>query len=346
MNARVGIAVVALGLMGVTVGCKRESGGATTQGSPSPGTAASGAADVKLPTSTTRATYREEALVVTIGTTGIRIGETRAAIIPLPPAGEAALGVTGEYKGGTRASFYLTALGDAVRSHWGDASPEAPRATLVVDETVPFRVLVEVLFTLGRLRVSDVCLAVHKDARRACIEYKMPGAGPTTAALSNQADEMQLAMLGALGSSSATSNVLKAPDASAPPARASASAAAAPSPAPAQRPQLGPLTGTTVTLIVAKDGYFLKSSGGSIAPGCDKVGPGLTVPKIEGRFDTTGLRACLQKVRAAFDAGAVSFVLTASGDTTFQAIVDALDAARETDTGAPLMPAVMFAIPT
>ncbi len=362
MNTRVGIAVGAVaflaGALSATTGCKRESGGATTTGSPGPGTAASGASDVKLPSSTSKGIYRDDALLIAIGQGGIRIGETRAAIIPLPPAGEAAQGVSTEYKGGTRASFDLPSLAEAIRAHWADGGQERARATLVVDQAVPYRVLIEVLFTVGRLSVSDICLAVHADARRACIAYKMSGAPSALAALGDGTSAPPLAALGASVQPSASTpphaSASAAPKASASAAAPRASASTAPSAsvaaaaplAPLLRPEIGPLTGSLIALVVTKDGYVIKSSAGAIGAGCEKGAAGVTIPKTDGRYDTAALRKCLEKVRGVIGgAGVTTFTVTAPGDATFQTIVDALDAARETDSGLPLMPAPTLAIP-
>jgi hypothetical protein len=268
-------------------------------------------------------------MVVTIGQTGIRIGETRAAIIPLPPPNEAAQGVTAEYKGGTRGSMMLTTLAEAVRSNWGDAAPESPRATLVVDEGVPFRVLFEVLYTMGQLSVNDLCLAVHQDGRRACIEYAIPKA-PVAA--------LAVATLGSLGGG-------KLGDGGVPNGLLNG---IAPSSAKAKTPSAPPLTMAAtlgaITVVIGPDGYAIRGAGGNLAPSCDKFGAGATVPKVDGHYDPAGLRKCLESAKTAMG-DVTSFTLTANGATPFQTVVDAIDAARETQSGQPLMPGVMFAVP-
>ena len=52
-----------------------------------------------------------------------------------------------------------------------------------------------------------------------------------------------------------------------------------------------------LTVLVVNDGFSLKASGGSVAPGCAGLGPGLSIPKKGGQYDYVALNQCVAKLK-------------------------------------------------
>src|ERR1700677_1897900 len=60
----------------------------------------------------------------------------------------------------------------------------------------------------------------------------------------------------------------------------------------------GPSTPTlNLTVIVVPEGFSVKASGGSIAPGCHDTGSGITVPKTGADYDYKALNSCITIVK-------------------------------------------------
>ncbi|MBI5535836.1 MAG: hypothetical protein HY898_24165 [Deltaproteobacteria bacterium] len=51
--------------------------------------------------------------------------------------------------------------------------------------------------------------------------------------------------------------------------------------------------------IVVSDGVGLKASGGNLAPGCNDIGPGLTVPRVGAALDLASVASCVAKLKGA-----------------------------------------------
>jgi biopolymer transport protein ExbD len=116
--------------------------------------------DLRLPASTVRPVPTEEGVVVVVSRSQILVGDDPNPVLLLP--GRAQLAQTGagaQYKRNGPNDLYLVPLGNAlaharetdkaVRRARGQ-STESSEALLVVDGTTPYRLLVEVLFTLGQ----------------------------------------------------------------------------------------------------------------------------------------------------------------------------------------------------
>src|SRR5580693_3363517 len=50
---------------------------------------------------------------------------------------------------------------------------------------------------------------------------------------------------------------------------------------------------------IASGGVSLKTSGGNIAPGCNDVGSGITIPKVNEEYDLKSLTACAKRLKNA-----------------------------------------------
>ena len=97
--------------------------------------------------------------------------------------------------------------------------------------------------------------------------------------------------------------------------------------------------------LITSQGVALKTSGGSIAPGCGSAGPGITVPNVGGGYDLAGLTACARRVKGAEPAYAAEtqVVVTASPDVPYETVVAVMDALRA-DASGELFPAATLGI--
>jgi biopolymer transport protein ExbD len=86
-----------------------------------------------------------------------------------------------------------------------------------------------------------------------------------------------------------------------------------------------------LVVLLVNDGISVKATGGSIRPGCDGIGPGLTLPSIGGVRDQPGLRACVTRLRQSNPAfaGETQVTVVANANIPFSDVVLALDALRE-----------------
>ncbi|MBK7398440.1 MAG: hypothetical protein IPJ34_19630 [Myxococcales bacterium] len=109
---------------------------------------------------------------------------------------------------------------------------------------------------------------------------------------------------------------------------------------PTQECQVNP------AVIVGSDGYFVKANGARIAPGCDGLGKGTTLPRRAGKLEPQALTACLAKIRDASKCSeperSISF--TANPDVDMQSLVDTMDAVRRDGTGKALYPDLVLTV--
>jgi biopolymer transport protein ExbD len=109
--------------------------------------------------------------------------------------------------------------------------------------------------------------------------------------------------------------------------------------------------GLELTVLVLKDGYFLKTRDASIAPGCRAVcvgSCGATVPRVaassdesldRARYDADALTACARTLKDAFESDApelareTQVMISANPDVPFQEVVRAMDALRRDGRG-------------
>ena len=101
-----------------------------------------------------------------------------------------------------------------------------------------------------------------------------------------------------------------------------------------------------LTVIIVNDGFSLKAAGGNVAPGCQGVGPGLSIAKKDGQYDYVGLNACAEQLKnsnAKF-ADERQFYVSANPGTEYQVIINVIDAMRQTKAGKPLFPDVNFKV--
>jgi biopolymer transport protein ExbD len=101
-----------------------------------------------------------------------------------------------------------------------------------------------------------------------------------------------------------------------------------------------------LTVLVVPDGFSMKARGGNVAPGCSDTGPGLAIPKRDGNYDYSGLKACAQKLKGA----AVEFkdemgvTISANPPIPYQVVISTMDAVRKNEAGEDMFPEVTFGV--
>lgn len=101
-----------------------------------------------------------------------------------------------------------------------------------------------------------------------------------------------------------------------------------------------------LTVLVVPDGFSLKARGGNVAPGCSDTGPGIAVPKKDGAYDYTALKACAAKLKNAAPEfkDEMGVTISANPPIPYQVIVSAMDAVRKDDSGEEMFPEVTFGV--
>jgi TonB family protein len=97
---------------------------------------------------------------------------------------------------------------------------------------------------------------------------------------------------------------------------------------------------------VGDAGFWVRARDHHLAPGCEGVGPGITVPKLAGAYDTAGLVACLRKLKELGPAprSETAVTLFASPAVELQAIASVMDGLLGTAETGPLFPDVHFGV--
>jgi biopolymer transport protein ExbD len=126
--------------------------------------------DLKLPQSLVQTQPAEEGVVVTISKTQILVGDDRVVTLP----GRESLahtGVGGQHKRSGPNDLYIVPLGNALQSARRtdkllriakQLDPSSSEAIVVADRTTPYRLLIEVLFTLGQNEFGRYHLMVNQ----------------------------------------------------------------------------------------------------------------------------------------------------------------------------------------
>jgi biopolymer transport protein ExbD len=124
--------------------------------------------DLKLPKSIleTQPDSEPEGLLVIVSKSQIIVGES--VVCPVPPDA-AQYGIEARYKRGSRNDYFIVPLGNALQS-WRDSDkriraatgkdPSHSEAILVGDSRTPYRLLTEVMYTLGQTEFSKFHMMV------------------------------------------------------------------------------------------------------------------------------------------------------------------------------------------
>jgi biopolymer transport protein ExbD len=124
--------------------------------------------DLQLPKSvlTTQPDSEPEGLAVIVSKSQIIVGES--VVCPVPPDA-AQYGVEASYKRGSRNDYFIVPLGSALQA-WRDSDkrirlatgrdPTRSEAILIGDMSTPYRLLTEVMYTLGQTEFSKFHMMV------------------------------------------------------------------------------------------------------------------------------------------------------------------------------------------
>jgi biopolymer transport protein ExbD len=130
--------------------------------------------DLMLPKSiiNTSPDSEPEGLAVLVSKSQIIVGET--VVCPVPPDA-AQYGSEAKYKRGSRNDYFIVPLGSALQS-WRDSDkrirmatgkdPTHSEAILIADVTTPYRLLTEVMYTLGQTEFSKFHMMVLQGAKK------------------------------------------------------------------------------------------------------------------------------------------------------------------------------------
>lgn len=96
---------------------------------------------------------------------------------------------------------------------------------------------------------------------------------------------------------------------------------------------------------ITNDGISLKTTSGNIAPGCQGIGAGVTVPKVNGEHDFKGVTECAKRLKTAKPAfkDETQVTLLANSDVDYKTVIATMDALRSSGEDA-LFPDVHFGV--
>ena len=130
--------------------------------------------DLQLPKSilNTSPDSEPEGLPVLVSKSQIIVGET--VVCPVPPDA-AQYGTEAKYKRGSRNDYFIVPLGSALQS-WRDSDkrirmatgkdPTRSEAILIADVSTPYRLLTEVMYTLGQTEFSKFHMMVLQGGKK------------------------------------------------------------------------------------------------------------------------------------------------------------------------------------
>jgi biopolymer transport protein ExbD len=125
--------------------------------------------DLTLPQSVMTTEPAQEGVVIVVSKSQILVGEEAAPIVTLPPRAQLAQsGIDAKHKRGGPNDLYIVPLGNALqhardidKAVRGAKGLEGPsEAIIVADRTTPYRLLIEVLYTVGQSEFGKYHLMV------------------------------------------------------------------------------------------------------------------------------------------------------------------------------------------
>jgi hypothetical protein len=342
-------------LVALATGCRRTEKAATLS-VPVPG-------DVALPMSTAGGAPNPDALRVVLSRQRLAIGPDERLIANVPNDPEH--GLLGETCASKSACLLIPALLSSVSSPPGDSSPlgdaSPPEALLVADGSMPYRAVIEVLYTLAKTHVCTVGILVRAGSKQGVIRV----AAPTSSCYPPKPIEEPLLWQMNVPRSNLIVTAIVSPSSgvifSSPPPGKDAGAGTPvmavvkppTTPAPSAdstrdaSTHCFPRLDLTVTLEAR--GFWVTLGGmldgGGIAAGCHERASDarLTVPKLGGAYDLPGLAACAASLKHDPDLDwdtTPHVTFSAFPEVPLQAIVSAIDALRSDTDGGELYPDV------
>ncbi len=299
-------------------------------------------ADVSLATSTASAPPDPAAPIIWLSPTRLRLGADSAAIASVPS--DAALyGFDASCKRGGRNDYFLVPLWEALAAHFeGDAS--LPEVTLGVDASVPYRLFLEVLYTVRQSLHTQAKLLVRSGGSQAVVALGESSRGAPCDAeqralyvailaaipekLDPTAKRAAIRELSRLRVTDAGPLPLGGAEGEGPPVAPSASP-----PGPAVL--LPSQSALCLTVIAADLGFDIGAFSQRVGPGCTLPGgPGTAVARREGSYDFAGLTSCAAELKR--HASTWEAVVTANSQVPMQTLVSTMDALRADPRGGPL----------
>lgn len=128
--------------------------------------------DLRLPASAVKSQPADEGVVVTVSKTQLLVADDRVLTLPNRES-MAQTGVGARYKRSGPNDMYIVPLGEALKSarrtdklvrQAKGLDPTSSEAIIVADKTTPYRLLIEVLFTLGQSEFGKYHLMVIQGA--------------------------------------------------------------------------------------------------------------------------------------------------------------------------------------
>jgi len=130
--------------------------------------------DLKLPVSIVKTPPGQEGVLVTISKSQIIVGDAKVLTLPGRES-TAQTGVGARYKRGGPNDMYIVPLGSAlqaarrtdkaIRAAKG-LDPSSSEAIIIADQTTPYRLFIEVLFTLGQSEFGKYHLMVMQGKKK------------------------------------------------------------------------------------------------------------------------------------------------------------------------------------
>jgi biopolymer transport protein ExbD len=130
--------------------------------------------DLRLPNSFIRTAPHQEGIIVTISKSQILVGENKILSLPSRES-TAQTGVSAEHKRTGPQDLYIVPLGNALQAarktdiairRAKGVDPSSSEAIVIADRTTPYRLLLEVLFTLGQSEFGKYHLMVIQSKKK------------------------------------------------------------------------------------------------------------------------------------------------------------------------------------
>jgi len=199
-------------------------------------------------------------------------------------------------------------------------------ALLALEAATPYRVVVELGYTVGQSEADTIDFLVRHGAEPRKLSIAMPRSGELVclmgvprAAASAEIERRGLDLLAALGGDGGRD--------------AAADRAGPPAPLPPSAPTpLGSREALCLSVLVSTDGVHVRAGANVLDRTCGAflaegdVRP--TFPRVGGRLDLGGLGACARTLAALPGAGAGRVLVSAPASVPFGEFVEALDALR------------------
>jgi biopolymer transport protein TolR len=111
------------------------------------------------------------------------------------------------------------------------------------------------------------------------------------------------------------------------------------------RPYQQELSALRLSVLITDQGVGLKTAGGNVAPGCEGLGRGITIPRAAGAHDLASVAACARRLKTARPEFAAErqVTLSASPGVDYQTVMAVMDTLRG-DGAAELFPEVHLAV--